>query len=260
MRSCLLLVPALLLAAEQGPLPTELGVDVFPYETIYFAMDPGLGDGPLSAKFQVSLAIRLFNPQPDAGRRDGLYVAYSQTSFWDLQSDSKPFYDSSYRPEGWWHLGLQDMGSLTGIGLQPGIGHESNGRSGDDSRSINHAFIRMVGEWTADALTVYATPRGRIYLEKEDNEDIADYRGYFDITGGMRWRDSWCLSGNARVGSGADKGSLQLELTHPLNAWSGGRFNGFAYVQWFAGWSETLLGYDQRSEQPRILIGYALTR
>lgn len=257
----LLLAPALILAVERGPLPTELGVDVVPYETIYFAMDPGIGDGPLSAKFQVSLAIRLFNPKPgDKESKDGLYVAYSQTSFWDLQSDSKPFYDSSYRPEGWWHLGLKDVGKVTKLGLEPGIGHESNGQSGDASRSINHVFVRAIGEWTADGVTLFATPRGRIYIEKEDNPDIAEYRGYFDFSGGVRVEESWQLSGNARIGSGADHGSVQFELTHPLGPWTGGSMSGFAYLQWFAGWSESLLSYDQRSEQPRVLLGYALTR
>jgi outer membrane phospholipase A len=256
----LFIAPVLVCAAEAGPLPSELGVDIFPYEPIYFALDPGIGDGPLSSKFQFSVAIRLYNPSPESQRQDGLYLAYSQTSFWDLQSDSKPFYDSSYRPEGWWHVGLKDMAGFTHLGLEPGIGHESNGRAGSESRSLNHAFLRLIGEWTGDGVTVFATPRGRIYLEKEDNDDIADYRGFVDCSGGVRFDESWGLSATARIGDGADHGSLQLELTHPLNAWTGGRMNGFAYVQWFAGWSETLIAYDQRSEQPRILFGYALTR
>jgi len=254
------LAASLLATAEGGPIPNEMGVGLFPYEPIYFAFDPGIGDEPLNAKFQVSLAIRLFDPKPEAKERDGLYVAYSQTSFWDLQSDSKPFYDSSYRPEGWYHIGIPDQGKATGLGLQPGFGHESNGKSGVDSRSINHLFVRAVGQWQAEDMAIFATPRARWYTEKEDNDDIAYYRGYFDISGGMRIKDGFGLSATGRIGSGADKGSLQLEATYPIGALTRGRMSGFIYLQWFGGWSESLIGYDEKTDQPRFLLGYSIVR
>lgn len=240
--------------AEDGPLPTVFGVDLVPYEPLYFALDPGVGEGLFNAKFQISLAVRVLDLHPGDASQDGLYAAYSQTSFWDLQSESKPFYDTSYRPEVWWHAGL------AGLGLEPGVGHESNGKGGDDSRSMNHIFLRAVGRWTDGDLTLFATPRVRYYVEKGDNPDIQRYRGYVDLSGGLRFKDSLGLSALARIGSRCDRGSVQLEATYPIAPLSGGSVPGFFYLQWFYGHGESLLAYDERSPQPRFLFGYALVR
>lgn len=260
MRCLALFAPVLLVAAEGAPFPNQMDIGLHAYEPIYFAFDPGIGDAPLSAKFQVSLAVRLFEAQREDGDQDGLYLAYSQTSLWDLQSESKPFFDSSYRPEAWWHIGLPDRGGTTGLGLQPGAGHESNGRGGADSRSLNHVFLRAVGEWRSEGLALFAMPRARIYLDTEDNPDIAEYRGYVDLTGGMRIEDGFGLTASFRIGEGADRGSAQFDATYPLAAIFGSRVRGFLYAQWFAGWSETLLAYDEKSEQPRVLVGYSIVR
>lgn len=77
--------------------PPPLAVSV--YEPVYFLMG---GDGGLNAKFQISLRYRLFDDRGKLASRlpwiDDLYLAYSQTSLWDLNELSKPFKDSSYRP------------------------------------------------------------------------------------------------------------------------------------------------------------------
>ena len=238
---------------------------LFQYEPTYFAIDPGLGSRPVNAKFQLSFSIRLVEPRgsdEDQGalRPDGLYLAYSQTSFWDLQSESKPFLDSSYRPEAWWHVGVPSHGLADNLALEPGIGHESNGRPEDTSRSLNHAFVRLAAEWQVGDLTVLAQPRARIYLEKEENPDLPRYRGYVDWVASVGRRESWQVACTARVGDRFDRGSLQTELTYPTEPLSGDMVHGFIYFQAFLGWSETLLGYNERSDPPHLLVGFAVTR
>jgi len=260
----ILLLPTVLfgslgaLAAAEQRNGFELVDAVYAYEPTYFALDPGASDAPINAKFQFSLALRVLGKggEGHGPRPDGLYAAFSQTSFWDLQSESKPFYDSSYRPEAWWHADLP----FGGLALEPGFGHESNGRGGADSRSINHLFLRALGSWDVDGVTVTASPRVRAYVEKEDNPDIQRYRGYVDLVGSARRVGSWGVAATGRIGSGMDRGSLQLELSHPVEAWTSGWAHGFLYVQGFAGWSETLLDYDAKSPQPRLLFGFALVR
>lgn len=242
----------------------ELSQSIFPYEPSYFAIDPGWHGRDLNAKFQVSFAFRMLKAEgyaePGAQKPAGLYGAYSQTSFWNLEADSSPFYDSSYRPELWWHTNLPGRGIADNFGLEPGIAHESNGRSDLDSRSMNMLTLRTIGAWKIDGWDLIAKPRGKIYVEKEDNPDIQRYRGYLDLDASFEKEGSWGLHVQGRIGSRWDKGSIQLELTHPLAPWTGGMADGLAYLQVFNGWSETLLAYDQRTLDPRILLGFAITR
>ena len=258
------LFTALLPAAETKP-DAELRQAIYPYESTYFAMEPGwLSERPQNAKFQFSFAFQVIHTpdrQPDGPLRpDGLFIAFSQTSFWDLGSDSKPFYDSSYRPELWWHVGVPNGGWADHAGLEPGFGHESNGKSGDDSRSINHLFLRALAVWDVDQWLVQASPRVRTYTEKDNNPDIQRYRGYVDLQLSAAKINSWSLSLTGRIGSRVNHASLLAELTHPIGAWTGGWVEGYLYLQGFSGWSETLLGYNRETEAPRILLGYAITR
>ena len=97
-------------ALKEGPR-VETGLVEFlstrfrAHEPIYFIA------GPLNpnTKFQISLKYQLFSDGGEIDERapwaSSLYVAYSQTSFWDIGGDSSPFFDTSYRPEFLYQLG-----------------------------------------------------------------------------------------------------------------------------------------------------------
>jgi hypothetical protein len=72
------------------------------YEPMYFLV----GTDPEKSKFQVSFKYRFFNPQSKFAERhpwvEGFHLGYTQTSFWDLESSSAPFEDTSYKPELFW--------------------------------------------------------------------------------------------------------------------------------------------------------------
>ncbi len=242
---------------------------ITPYEPTYALVEVGEGgDRDTNAKFQFSLAFQLIgDPQPQVQQGDdraqGLYGAYTQTSFWDLSSPSTPFYDTSYRPELFWHQGFA-AGFLgtAGLGLEAGFAHESNGKAEPDSRSVNVAFLRPLLRWdVSDSWWVRLGPRIHAYIgDLSDNPDIATYRGHVDADLSVGHRNGLMLALRARVGSTGERGSLQADLSYPLDEISRGWIHGFAYAQWFSGWSESLVGYDQFVDQPRILIGLGLTR
>lgn len=222
----------------------------------------GARDG-LDARFQLSFKYRLFDERslparvlPPLGR---LHLGYTQTSLWDLHSNSKPFRDTSYRPSLFWQGRIGDDGGLAPAFLRGGYEHESNGRDGERSRSIDTLFVQPT--WRkdfADGRTLFFAPKFYAYLERDDNPDIGRYRGYADWH--MRYGDEngWLLSARLRRGSGGH-GSAQLDLSHPLRRPLFSRVGGFFYVQLFSGYGETLLDYDVK-RPPQLRVGFSIVR
>jgi phospholipase A1 len=252
-------------AAEAGTAlidkPPPLAVSI--YEPVYFIVG---GDGGLNAKFQISLRFRLFDDHGRLARRlpwiDDLYLSFSQTALWDLGELSKPFTDSSYRPRlfyGNYDL-ARDFGGKLRLGLESGIGHESNGKEGDDSRSYNMLYVRPTLTWgDPDGLRAYFAPLIHNYISESDNPDIEHYRGYVDWLFGVGSKgglDFWTV---LRKGTRSDFGSIELNASYPLSKLSGGDLTGWLLLQYFNGYGESLLDYNKKLEsQWRLGIAIAL--
>ncbi|HLL88386.1 MAG TPA: phospholipase A [Tepidisphaeraceae bacterium] len=234
-----------------------------PHEPIYLVWGPKAPN----VKFQFSFKYALLNRDAPLAKAvpplAGLHVAYSQTSLWDLDAPSNPFFDSSYRPEVLWSeenfRGLEAPGRVR-LGLQAGVRHESNGRDAGDSRSLNIVYVRPIvtlGDVRDFHLTL--APQVFAYLgDLDDNHDIKDYRGHAELRATAGWTQGLLLAAIGRVGDDGDKGSVQLDLTYPLNQLLGGNFDVFLDVQGFYGHGESLLEYRERTTALRV--GVALVR
>lgn len=248
---------------------------IFPYEPTYFLCEPiPGGDRPFNAKFQLSMAFQVFGapdkpPKFADDKPDGFYAAYSQTSFWDLGSESKPFYDSSYRPEFFWHQGFTPGLMHTSLlAVEGGYAHESNGKTPPDSRSQNLLFVKPLALWNFnDGWWISAGPRFHAYIgdllnndDLSDNPDIARYRGYANLDVAVGASNGGMVALRGRIGSEWDRGSLEADYSYPLDRLTHGWVQGFLFIQAFAGYSESLLSYNQHVDQPRVLIGFAITR
>jgi len=241
--------------------PPPLAVSV--YEPVYFIVG---GDGGLNAKFQISLRYQLFDNQGRLARRlpwiDDLYLSYSQTSLWDLGDLSKPFKDSSYRPRLFYSnndLTRLFDGQLR-LGVETGFGHESNGKEGDDSRSFNMLYVRPILTFGDPAgLRLYAAPLIHNYISKDENPDIADYRGNVDWVFGFGARGGLDFWTTLRKGRRSNYGSVELNLSYPLSKLSGGDLTGWLTLQYFNGYGESLLDYNRKLDsQLRLGIAVAL--
>jgi outer membrane phospholipase A len=241
--------------------PPPLAVSV--YEPVYFVVG---GDGGLNAKFQISLRFRLFDDHGRLARRlpwiDDLYLSFSQTALWDLGELSKPFKDSSYRPRLFYanyDLARYFDGNLR-VGFESGIGHESNGKEGDDSRSYNMLYARptlTLGD--PDGLRAYFAPLIHNYIAASDNPDIEDYRGYVDWLFGVGSKGGLDFWGVVRKGTRSDYGSVELSASYPLSKLSGGDLTGWLMLQYFNGYGESLLDYNRKlHSQLRLGIAIAL--
>jgi outer membrane phospholipase A len=241
--------------------PPPLAVSV--YEPMYFLVG---GDGGLNAKFQISLRYRLFDDRGPLARTlpgiDDLYLSYSQTSLWDLGELSKPFTDSSYRPRLFYaNYDLTRLfdGQLR-VGVESGLGHESNGKDGDASRSYNMLYMRptlVVGD--PEGLRAYMAPLIHNYIAEGDNPDIADYRGYVDWLFGIGSKGGLDFWATLRKGTRSDYGSIELNASYPLSKLSRGDLTGWLMLQYFTGYGESLLDYNHKLDsQLRLGISIAL--
>jgi outer membrane phospholipase A len=225
-------------------------------EPIYFSVG---ARGDTTARFQLSFKYRLFDRQLGWGREwpwlAGLHFAYTQTSIWNLSENSKPFLDTSYRPSFFWEWRRSDDKTWIDA-ARLGFEHESNGKDGADSRSINTLFLRPEWQFTlASGKQFEFTPKFYGYLDKSDNPDIEKYRGYVDWA--MRYGDrerSWRALG--RVGT-LGKGSFQLDWFERTRMFGTGPVSGYLHAQFFAGYGESLLDYNLRNKS-QLRIGVAI--
>jgi len=217
--------------------------------------------GGTSARFQLSFKYRLFDVDVGYGQEQpwlsGLYFGYTQNSLWDLEGESKAFRDTSYQPSLFWKWERTADGWLDGARL--GLEHESNGGQGERSRSINTAFVRPEWRWKVAEVGSFAfTPKIYAYLDKEENTDIDDYRGYVD------WRarydspaGTWVATTVVRVGTAGGKGSVLLDLSRRVRDVKFGPVSTYLHLQYFAGYGESILDYNVKGKS-QLRIGFAI--
>lgn len=267
--------PALVTAAgaspEGGPAPDTVAVSSYQqsafdhfrsaiseYKPVYF--DIGTR-GQTTARFQISAKYRLFSPSGNrpATWGENFYLGYTQTSLWDLQGDSMPFIDTTFNPSLFWLSDnmWQSESQSWRLGLNTGVEHNSNGKAGDDSRSVNDAYIQPQFNYRFDGgSTLTFAPKVKAYFGvASENSDYADYAGRVD------WNLRWAQDNGAVVSAMYRQGdqrrrTTQLDFAWPLQrTWL--NMNGYLHLQYFNGYGETLLGYNQRNES-QFRIGLSL--
>jgi phospholipase A1 len=240
--------------------PPPIAISV--YEPVYFLVG---GDGGLNAKFQISFRYRLFDDKGRLASRfpwvDDIYLSFSQTSLWDLGDLSRPFKDSSYRPRLFfanYDLGRAFDGRLR-LGLEGGAGHESNGKTGEESRSFNMFYVRpMLTAGDPDGFRMYFGPLIHNYVADSENPDLKDYRGYVDYLVGAGSKGGLDFWATFRKGRRSDFGSAELNLSYPLSKINQD-LTGWLMLQYFGGYGESLLDYNRKLDsQFRVGIAVAL--
>ncbi|WP_231586102.1 phospholipase A [Pandoraea apista] len=220
-------------------------------------------NGDANARFQLSFKFHILKPDNPASKSflDNLYFGYTQLSIWDLQAESAPFRDSNYRPSLFYYI--PDTGVraswFSSLGVAAGIEHESNGKAGDDSRSINTVFVKPIlkfGNPSEYHWTV--APKLYAYVEKSDNRDIQDYRGYMDLLVLWGKPNGWQIGATLRKGMKRNYGSADVQVTYPLGKLIPGT-GGYIWLGYFTGYGEDLLDYNRHSRS-ELRIGYSVFR
>ncbi|RME73081.1 MAG: phospholipase, partial [Verrucomicrobia bacterium] len=96
------------------------------------------------------------------------------------------------------------------------------------------------------------------YVEKSDNPDIADFRGYGDYGVSLEHARRLKIAATLRVGTGGHA-SVLVDASYPLRALFSAVRYGYLHVQYFNGYGETLRSYDQRGPW-QVRVGLMLVR
>jgi len=212
----------------------------------------------LEAKFQFSLKIPL-TQSAIFTEGDSLDFGFTLQSWWQLynQELSRPFRETNYQPELFYTAPLdwQPFGGQTNIVV--GFEHQSNGRTQMLSRSWNRLYYTFT--FAKDNYAVSLRPWWKIPEgdkpttpdeSANDNVDISDYMGHFDLTVLYKWH-SLEFSFVGRQNFNEHKGGMELGVTFPLS----GKLKG--YFQYTNGYGESLIDYNH--SQQTFGIGIALT-
>jgi phospholipase A1 len=239
--------PNYILLAAYNPNPNNE-----PYREAFD--DPSIELDDVESQFQVSikmpLAIDLFKNKVD------IFAAFTMRAFWQVYNSdiSAPFRETNYEPEAWvqfrpdWSLwGFKNAVNLLGFN------HQSNGRSEPLSRSWNRIFANFVFE--RENLVLSINPWYRIEEgDDDDNPDITDYMGHFDLLAAYKWREhTFSILSRNNLESGFSRGAVEATWSFPL--WDYKYLKG--YIQGFTGYGQSLIDYNVH--QQSIGIGFAIT-
>jgi len=215
--------------------------------------DPSIEFDKTEAQFQISLKVPL---GVNVFNRFDIYAAYTNRSFWQFYNNdiSRPFRETNHEPEIWAQFTPSwEILGFTNIANSIGVVHQSNGQGGVLSRSWNRVFANFVFARGNFAFDFKPWIRISEDASNDDNPDITDYLGHFEIRAGYKWHDNvFSLMSRNNLESGFDRGAVELSWSFPL--WKYPYLKG--YIQYFRGYGESLIDYDRQVN--RIGIGISL--
>jgi phospholipase A1 len=208
-----------------------------------------------SVEFKFQLSIKFPMAYDVVGRNSSLWFAYTQQAFWQAYNSdiSAPFRDTNHEPE----VFIVDQPKHGFLGIKPnyisyGFTHQSNGQSGDLSRSWNRFYVDFLFEKGDTAFSFKPWYRIHESSDNDDNPNIENYYGYGEFNL-IHIIDDYSidimLRNNLKIPD--NKGAVQVGFNFPL--W--GKTRG--YIQYFNGYGQSLLDYDHRTQS--LGIGIMLT-
>lgn len=227
-------------------------LDKMPYFTLfrdnYFSGGIPLGTKPTGhnsdVKFQLSISQRLTKSKLPFDSY--LFIQYTQKAFWDVFRESLPMRDLNFNPGiGLGHLIIRHNKYIGKAYLM--LEHESNGRDSIDSRSWNKITLSC-----ALVLNDNWETQFKIWIpiiDGENNKDILKYNGIFQFAVNYRTCNKRLQIGALITQRKAWFGfNTQLELSYKFNK----RENQFFFIQYYNGYGENLLEYNQYKNMLRV--------
>lgn len=241
------------------PLTYQTKVNQQEQEDFYSGLNTEEESGYENAEFEryefvFQLSVKYIVAENILGKFSSLAVAYTNKSFWQAynKSVSAIFRETNHEPEV--ILGFKPDWDWTDH-MTLSFNHQSNGQVGNLSRSWNRIILSSAKVWPNRILNVrawYRLPETSKADPRDpsdnDNPDIDDFLGYGDIFFLRKFGEhSVAATIRNNLNFSENKGAIELDWTFPLP----GNLKGF--VQYFNGYGESLIDYNQYQE--RIGVG-----
>ena len=207
--------------------------------------------------FETSFQISLEKPISNDffGLNETISIAYTQKSFWQTASSSAPFRETNYEPEIF--MQIPNDGKYLKL-YKTSFLHTSNGKGGDDSRSLNRLYLQTFFQFD----NLFVSPKVWYKIPENKNDDMKDfykYYGYGDISFLYAYGKQTfelLLRDNLRLNS-SNKGAVEFNYTFPLPDFISSK-NSYGIFQVFHGYGQSLIDYDR--EVTNIGIGLTFSR
>lgn len=221
------------------------------YKDNYFIFGTAVNHTPTKTntdiKFQISIQQRLTRSTLPFGTY--LYLFYSQKCWWNVLENSMPMVDLNFNPG----IGLAKplfvknryVGKVTLMAE-----HESNGRDGLASRSWNK--ISLAASIMIDP---QVTVHGKVWIpivDGQNNRDILDYSGIYHVGTEFTSRNRRFTASVVLVKRRGWKLNYNtiIELGYRIFR----RDNQFLFLQFYNGYGECMLDYNQFRSRVRVGI------
>ncbi len=216
------------------------------------ALDYSKQELRLQLSVRTKIASGLLTPA-GSSKRDSLWFAYSQQSYWQFFNSglSRPFRSTDYEPEAIYvyPTDLQLPGGVRWRYAGAGLVHQSNGQSDPLSRSWNRYYL-MTGFELGNSVILNARAWKRINetVAKDNNPDIVDYIGRGELQAIWNVNRQNTLSTTLRSSFGrTDRGSGRIEWMRSLGDGAGNTFSGLRlHTQLFSGYGDSLIDYNRK--------------
>ena len=202
--------------------------------------------GKEDCTYQFSIKFGLWFPY-----ESGLFFAYTQKSLWKIYDKSSPFEETNYSPSIFWEK-ENPFKLIDFLRIIP-YEHKSNGRDHAENRSMERGFIEgqlSYGNYFNFGIREKA---GWFYAKAVQNRDLKRYIGYFETELFAQIKSKHGFLGHEKL-------YIKGEWTHKYGWFEAGfsfrifttKIRPHIYAQWYYGYGEFLLNYNQKTNAVRI--------
>jgi phospholipase A1 len=218
----------------------------------------------IEAELQVSLKLYLGTGL--LGLNESYYIAYSHQAFWQIYSESSPFRETNYNPEGFIEFPIFDKTSYLNMkSIKLGLAHTSNGQGsntdvvyanpadnpGNRSRSLNYIYseLALQHETLLTEFRLISPFPGT--ADDIDNPDIMDYLGYMSVkVNYFKAKHMFTLMGRGNLTTGY--GAVESTYSYPVLD------DAYLFMKIFSGYGESLIDYDNYIT--KFSVGFSFSR